>query len=74
MWPKGCVLIMELTLTQAQDRYVERVLACQTGHARRVRRGAWRELSEWANKHGYDGQIVCRDADDMLKLEQLVAE
>lgn len=59
-----------LTLVQAQDRYVERVLSCQTGHVRRVRRGAWRELAEWAREHGYDAQIVCRDADDMLKLEQ----
>lgn len=63
-----------LTLVQAQDRYVERVLACQTGHARRVRRGAWRELAAWAREHGYDAQIVCRDADDVLKLEQAAEE
>lgn len=59
-----------LTLVQAQDRYVARVMACQTGHVRRVRRGAWRELAEWAHAHGYDAKIVCRDADDVLKLEQ----
>lgn len=63
-----------LTLVQAQDRYVERVLACQTGHVRRVRRGAWRELAEWAHAHGYDAKIVCRDADDVLKLEQAAEE
>ena len=63
-----------LTLVQAQDRYVERVLSCQTGHVRRVRRGAWHELAEWARRHGYDAQIVCRDADDVLKLEQVAEE
>lgn len=35
-----------------------------------VARGAWRELAAWASAHGYDAQIVCRDADDVLKLEQ----
>lgn len=63
-----------LTLVQAQDRYVERVLACRTGHARRVRRSAWRELAAWARNHGYDERTVCLDADDMLKLEQVAGE
>lgn len=62
--------MVSLTLVQAQDRYICRVLACNTGHARRVRRAAWRELAEWARKHGYDPTIVCLDADDMVKLEQ----
>lgn len=63
-----------MTLIQAQDRYVKRVLACHPGHVRRVRRGAWRELAKWALKHGYDAQIVCRDADDVLKLERAAEE
>jgi hypothetical protein len=68
------VAVTNLTLVQAQDRYVGRVRSCQTGHARRVRRAAWRELAEWARKHGYDERTVCVDADDMLKLEQGVDE
>lgn len=63
-----------LTLVQAQDRYIERVLSCQTGHVRRVRRGAWRELADWARKHGYDEKIVCKDANDVLKLQQTSEE
>lgn len=43
-------------------------------HVRRVRRAAWRVLADWARKHGYDAQIVCRDADDMLKLERAADE
>ena len=63
-----------LTLVQAQDRFIERVLACHTGHVRRVRRAAWHKLAEWARKHGYDATVVCRDADDVLKLEQAADE
>lgn len=61
---------MSLTLVQAQDRYISRVMACHSGHARRVRRAAWRELSRWASSHGYDPKVVCRDADDVLALER----
>ena len=63
-----------MTLTQAQDRYVERVNRCHTGHFRRVRRGAWNELWTWAEKHGYDPRIVCTDADDMMMLERNAEE
>ena len=63
-----------MTLTQAQERFITRVNSCQTGHFRRVRRGAWKELTGWAEKHGYDGQTVCRDADDMATLERQAVE
>lgn len=59
-----------LTLIQAQDRYIQRVMTCKNGHIRRVRRSAWRELATWAKTHGYESKIICKDADDMLKLEQ----
>lgn len=58
-----------MTLIQAQDRYIARVTGCHTGHIRRVRRSAWKQLSTWARSHGYDANIVCKDAADMAKLE-----
>lgn len=59
-----------MTLTLAQERFIKRVNGCHTGHVRRVRRAAWKELSAWASDHGYDPKVVCRDADDMAKLER----
>lgn len=58
-----------MTLIQAQMRYIERSMSCHTGHVRRVRRSAAKELKAWAVKHGYDPDVVHRDAKDMLELE-----
>lgn len=57
------------TLTQAQQRYIDRGLAARPGHRARVRNAAASELKAWATKHGYDPVIVHRDARDMLDLE-----
>lgn len=57
-----------LTLIQVQQRYIDRLLHCHPGHARRVRRAAGRALCRWAAAHGYDPAVVLRDADDMLTL------
>lgn len=59
-----------MTLVQAQDRYIMRVNNCHTGHRNRVRRSAWSELCAWAVKRQYDGVVVCKDADDVAKLER----
>lgn len=59
-----------MTLVQAQERYINRVLSCQTNHIRRVRLAAWKQLAKWAENHGYDGRVVCKDADDVMKLER----
>ena len=59
-----------MTLTQAQDRYIQRVNHCHPGHYNRVRRSAWSELFSWAKNRGYDAVIVCQDADDVAKLER----
>ena len=60
-------------LIQIQDRYIDRVLACQTGHWKRVRRGARREacrlLARWGFTEEQQHQIV-DDAHDMLVLIQ----
>jgi hypothetical protein len=37
-----------MTLIQAQDRFIKRVLNCHPGHSNRVRRAAWAQLFEWA--------------------------
>lgn len=58
-----------MTLIQAQDRFIERVVSCHPGHRRRVRKAAWNELYAWAEARGYDARAVCRDAADMAALE-----
>ncbi len=58
-----------MTLIQAQQRYIDRGLSCHSGHIRRVRNAAASELKAWAIKHGYDANIVHRDAKDLLDLE-----
>ena len=62
-----------MTLIQAQQRYIDRAMSCYTGHVRRVRRAACAELKAWEQKHGYDADAIHRDARDMLELE-LAAE
>jgi len=57
-----------VTLVQAQQRYVDRLLHCHPGHARRVRRAARRTLWRWASVRGYDPATVVRDAHDMVVL------
>ncbi|MAF04719.1 MULTISPECIES: hypothetical protein [Herbaspirillum] len=61
----------KLTLIEAQTRYIDRVLAAHPGHVRRVTRSAWSQLFKWAEARSYVGSVICRDADDMLKLEQM---
>lgn len=59
-----------MTLIQAQDRYIQRVNGCHTGHRNRVSRAAWRELSRYAEQRGMDARKVCTDAKDMAQLER----
>ena len=59
-----------MTLIQAQTRFIERCNSCHPGHINRVRRAAWKQLATWAHEHGFDTRIVCKDADDMAKLER----
>lgn len=59
-----------MTLIQAQDRYIQRVNGCHTGHRRRVTRAAWRELSGYAEQHGMNARQVCIDARDMAELKR----
>lgn len=63
-----------MTLCEAQDRYIARVNTCHPGHKRRVKRSAWKQLSDYARERGYDPKLVCVDADDMAKLEQLAED
>jgi hypothetical protein len=58
-----------MTLTQAQQRYINRVNSSHPGHARRVSRSAWAQLSKWAQARGMNAQAVCQDAKDIAKLE-----
>ena len=58
-----------MTLTQAQQRYIDRVNSSHPGHARRVYRSAWAQLSKWAQARGMNAQAVCQDAKDIAKLE-----
>lgn len=57
-----------MTLVQAQQRYIDRVTACHSGHIKRVRRSARSELYAWAEARGFDARVVCRDAADMAQL------
>lgn len=59
-----------MTLIQAQERYIKRVLTCHAGHLRRVKRSAWCQLSQWAAKRGFNAAVICKDADDMARLER----
>lgn len=59
-----------MTLIEAQQRFIDRVNRCHTGHFNRVRRAAWKELAAWAERHGYATRAVCQDADDMATLER----
>ena len=58
----------KLTLVQAQQQYIDRLLQCHPGHVRRVRRAAGRTLWRWASVRGYDPATVLRDAHDMVLL------
>lgn len=60
---------MSLTLIQAQERFISRVLRAHPGHQKRVRRAAWKELYQWAEGRGMNAAAVCSDARDMLNLE-----
>lgn len=63
-----------MNLIQAQQRYIDRVNACHTGHHRRVARGARKELDSWLAKHGVADEkqrdAICKDARDMAELER----
>jgi len=58
-----------LTLIQAQDRYIRRVLQCHPGHLRRVTASARKQLREWAEARDMDAAQIVKDAADMAKLE-----
>jgi hypothetical protein len=57
-----------VTLVQAQQRYIDRLLQCHPGHVRRVRRTAGRTLWRWAVARGYTPAVVLRDAHDLFVL------
>lgn len=57
-----------MTMIQAQQRYIDRVLTCHPGHRNRVRRAATRILCRWASARGYNPAVLLRDAHDMLLL------
>jgi len=59
---------MPKTLVEAQERYIERITSCKTGHRNRVRHSAARGLRAWATNHGYDAGIIHQDAKDVLVL------
>lgn len=63
-----------MTLIEAQTRFITRVREAHPGHRNRVHRSAWKQLHTWAEKRGYDGRVVCKDAKDMLVLEELADE
>jgi len=58
-----------MTLIQAQQNYIDRVIRCHPGHQRRVSRAAWSELYQWAEARGMDAAAICKDAKDMATLE-----
>lgn len=60
-----------LTLTQAQERLINRVVEAHQGHQKRVLSAARKQLFAWAIAGGYtqdDAIVVCNDACDMLSL------
>jgi flavorubredoxin len=59
------------TLIEAQQRYIDRVMHCHSGHRSRVRRSAAKELRAYANSHGYNAGNVVADAHDMVVLFDL---
>lgn len=60
--------VVNMTLVQAQQRYIDRLLQCHPGHLRRVRRAAASTLCRWARVRGYDPTTVLRDAHDIFVL------
>lgn len=64
----------EMTMTQAQRRYVDRVKVLSPGCNKNVAVNARLELCKWAKRHGYDAIIVLNDARDMVQLEQDASE
>lgn len=58
------------TIIEAQQRYIDRVNGCHTGHRRRVARAAWKELHRYATARELDAQQICIDARDMAELER----
>jgi hypothetical protein len=57
-----------------QEELIETVLSCQSGHARRVRRGARAAALHKLQRVGFtkeQARIVIKDAMDMADLEQL---
>ena len=60
-----------LTLAQAQDRLIKRVVEAHQGHQKRVLAAARKQLFAWAIAGGYtqdEAIVVCNDACDMLSL------
>lgn len=58
-----------LTLTQAQQRYIDRVKVLRPGCGKSTAVSARLELCRWAKRHGYDAGVVLNDARDMVTLE-----
>lgn len=60
-----------LTLAQAQDRLIKRVVEAHQGHQKRVLAAARKQLFAWSIAGGYtqdEAIVVCNDACDMLSL------
>jgi hypothetical protein len=65
------------TMIAIQDDYIARVLACSTGHWRRVKRAARHSAFAKLTKLGFTIEQcspIISDADDVAKLERLAAE
>lgn len=58
-----------MTLVQAQQKYIARVVNANPHFAKRTRNAAWAELWKYAESKGMDAKAVCKDAKDMAALE-----
>lgn len=66
-----------LTLIEAQQRLIDRVNQCHSGHRRRVTRGAARELRRFLASVGFPAHqhdAIVRDALDVAKLEETAGD
>lgn len=65
------------TMIEIQEAYMAKVMACTTGHVRRVKRGAHKAARLTLEQMGYtteQAMQIIRDAQDMVVLEQTAGE
>lgn len=63
-----------MSLIQAQQKYIDRVVNANPNFIKRTRKAAWAELYRWAESKGLDAKAVCNDAKDVANLELLCNE